>query len=245
MCNFYIPDAAIGAIVGATISGCFLLAVRHQQKKELFETGFFNLLASIRNLVANSSGKLKEYKEDNFASVPQNLPEFKGNEFFQEANKTLHSYLKKYQQKMFNEEHPGGRSPQESSEIIKRYTVNAYNHFFDEHVSELGHYFRYVFNVIKHVHESSKITNEEKSKYINLIQAQMSADELALIFFNGLGKYGEKFHYFIEKYNFLENVDTNVIEDLKFYAWYYPKSKFRFKRGVNEPTNEFINRINI
>ena len=81
---------------------------------------------------------------------------------------------------------------------------DAYEDFYEEHHSELGHYFRTLYNLFKFVHESDEI---DQRLYTNLIRAQLSDDETMLLFLNGLSSKGPKFKPLLEKYSVLKNVD--------------------------------------
>ncbi|MFC4216816.1 putative phage abortive infection protein [Pseudophaeobacter arcticus] len=83
-------------------------------------------------------------------------------------------------------------------------TEDAYEEFYDDHNSELGHYFRTLYNLFKFVHKSDEI---DQRLYTNLIRAQLSDDEAMLLFLNGLSLRGQKFKPLLEKYSVLKNVD--------------------------------------
>ena len=78
-----------------------------------------------------------------------------------------------------------------------------YQKFYKEQESGLGHYFRLLYNIVKFVDNSSE---SDKKFYINILRAQLSSNELLLLFYNGLSAYGDKFKPLIEKYGLLENV---------------------------------------
>lgn len=90
-----------------------------------------------------------------------------------------------------------------------------YEIFFKQNGHELGHYFRTLYNLIKFVDKSDAV---KKRFYTSLVRAQMSDDEAALLYLNGLSKYGnEKFKPLIERYGLLKNVrEADFLhEDLK------------------------------
>lgn len=101
------------------------------------------------------------------------------------------------------------RIPEPQNEIPIEFIIEKYVEFFEENVSDLGHYFRNLYHIIKFIDES-KIEN--KKRYTNFVRAQLSAGELALIFFNCLTELGnEKFKPLIEKYSLLKNMDYNLM----------------------------------
>lgn len=71
---------------------------------------------------------------------------------------------------------------------------------------EIGHYFRNIYQILKFV-DTSEVEN--KLFYSNLLRAQLSSDELALLFYNCLSEFGsKKFKPLLERYEFLEHLPT-------------------------------------
>lgn len=82
----------------------------------------------------------------------------------------------------------------------------AYTQFCVRHSSELGHYFRMLYNIFKFV-DSSSIEN--KIFYTNIVRAQLSDPEVSLLFHNCLSDNGlAKFKPLVEKYTLLKNFDN-------------------------------------
>ena len=75
--------------------------------------------------------------------------------------------------------------------------------------------------------------DSEKEKYINLLQAQLSDEELALIFYDAISKLAENkegfqgFHDLLDETHFLENINQLVLLDEKHF-YFYPKTPFKF-----------------
>lgn len=93
--------------------------------------------------------------------------------------------------------------------------IENYERFYESHNRELGHYFRTFYNIIKYV-DNSEIDN--KKFYTNIVRAQLSDSEVAIMFYNGLSKHGTtKLKPLIEKYSLLKNLnDADVFSsDLK------------------------------
>jgi hypothetical protein len=93
-----------------------------------------------------------------------------------------------------------------------------YEEFFEKHGHELSHYFRNFYRILKFIDESS-IPN--KTDYTGMLRAQLSNQELALIFYNGFTKHGQKLKPLLEKYAIFENVSPSVLvsvaRDLRLY----------------------------
>ena len=93
-----------------------------------------------------------------------------------------------------------------------------YSAFYTQHQGALGHYFRNLYHIFKFVKESPI---EDKRRYTSLARAELSQYELALLFYNGISPYGEKFKPLIEEFGLLENLNTGLLmneaEDVKLY----------------------------
>lgn len=91
----------------------------------------------------------------------------------------------------------------ESIEFIK----DTYSDFYRKHQSQLGHYFRTLYHIIKYISSSDAIMKEADRKiFIGIVRAQLSSDELLLLFYNCLSEYGRKFKPLIEKHEMLQNM---------------------------------------
>jgi hypothetical protein len=104
--------------------------------------------------------------------------------------------------------------PQASLLSEDQLLTKSYEDFFKGYQHELGHYFRNLYHIIKFVNESDALKAENadadyknRRRYTSLARAQLSAFELALLFYNGISPYSEKFKPLIEKFGLLENFD--------------------------------------
>ncbi|WP_052810376.1 putative phage abortive infection protein [Vibrio renipiscarius] len=85
-----------------------------------------------------------------------------------------------------------------------------YDNFYREHRSEIGHYFRHVYQIINFI-DKSNISN--KKQYSNFIRAQLSDYELVLLFINGLSIHArDKMKPLIEKYELFEHLSIDLFE---------------------------------
>jgi hypothetical protein len=82
--------------------------------------------------------------------------------------------------------------------------------------SELGPYFRTLYQIFKHVHRGH-VTDVQKIDYAKMARAQLSDIELCVIFYNGLTDLAKNFRPLIEKYGILKHVNARnlLIEDDK------------------------------
>jgi hypothetical protein len=85
-------------------------------------------------------------------------------------------------------------------ELVRR----AYEPIHERYISELGHYFRNLYTIVKYVATSGI---EEPRKYTNILRAQLSSTELLMLFYNCVSKYGnEDFKPLVEEFRLLKTV---------------------------------------
>jgi hypothetical protein len=89
---------------------------------------------------------------------------------------------------------------------------SAYEDFYQKWNNDLGHYFRTIYNIIKFI-DKTEMPEKNKIFYSNILRAQLSNAEAALLFHNGISQYGrEKFKSLIETYSLLKNVrDRDIL----------------------------------
>lgn len=103
----------------------------------------------------------------------------------------------------------------------------AYTSFFRSHESEIGHYFRTLYHIVRFVDQST-MRDQQKRDYEKFLRAQLSSMELLLLFYNGLSTYGyENFKPLIEKYALLEQVPKPQLLDPN-----HAKDDYLYKRGA-------------
>jgi len=104
--------------------------------------------------------------------------------------------------------------------------VCTYEAMYNQHDYNLGHYFRYIFNMIKYIKESFPENIDQQNKYIGIMQAQLSNDEMGLIFYNAISKHGKNsegtdlFRKWLDEHNFFENIDKRCIFHNSFLKFY-------------------------
>lgn len=97
--------------------------------------------------------------------------------------------------------------------------------FFQEGQIVIGYYFRYLYNTIKFVHQHPTLSEfQDRKNYVNLIRAQLSSNELGLLFYNCLSKRGKKFKCLVEEYSLLEDMDTSVLLDRTHMKYFKEKA---------------------
>lgn len=158
----YIQIATLIVVIVYTIVTYRLLS---SQNKQSFENKFFQLL----NLHHVIVGAIEGFALGGMVKGRKNFETFYSI-FIDEYKKLLDS------------------NPLEEPQNI---ITNSYKEFSKFSQSDLGHYFRNLYHLIKFIDKS---TSNEKNFYAHLVRAQLSSHELLLLFYNCLSPYGiEKF----------------------------------------------------
>jgi hypothetical protein len=89
-----------------------------------------------------------------------------------------------------------------------------YDHHFHIYQSDLGHYFRNLFHIVRFVH-NSRISDRNKLDAIRILRSQLSNYEILLLAYNGMHFYGKEFKPLIDTYELLKNLNNekNLPED--------------------------------
>lgn len=111
--------------------------------------------------------------------------------------------------------------------LLKNVVNQLYLDFFLPNVSHLGHYFRHIYHILKYVDDTHI---SEGKGYVDILQAQLSNDELYLLAINGISNYGRrKMLPLMDKYSLLENLNAN--DDMlivKLLSIFYTNTKSKY-----------------
>lgn len=116
----------------------------------------------------------------------------------------------------------------EDNKVMLKNRVNGlYMDFFLPNVSNLGHYFRHLYHILKYIDDSQL---SDSKKYADLLQSQLSNDELYLLAINGISHYGRKNMLpLMDKYGFLENYNANGdMITVRLLSIFYPQTKSKY-----------------
>lgn len=80
----------------------------------------------------------------------------------------------------------------------------SYKHFFGKFSTDLAHYFRVLYNIYRYIDQSEF----GDGIYAKILRAQLSNQELTILFYNCHSNYGLKFLDFAEKYKIFDNMDS-------------------------------------
>lgn len=187
---------------------------KEQAYNQQFENNFFEMLSFFRS--TNPQGKEGSDGENLFKKVRTELEcclkeeKFMSNESYIHATNAL---------------------------PIKRRIQYVYNIVFRNYSSQLGQYFRSLYHLLLYIDTHCRA---DKKMYFDIVQAQMSTDELYVTCFNGISNYGRhKLLPLLNRSSFLENLA--VIEDNKILSaliyLFYPLTK---RKKLNEETKNVI-----
>lgn len=175
-------------------------------KKQQFESTFFNLL-NIHHMIVNSLDltSIRNKHPKNDPRVVLNLTPVERRETVTEITTGRDCFVKfskglKNQYNNIKSEYP--TLPQ--LELAQK----AYLKYYKRHQSDLGHYFRNLYHIFKFIKSSKE---EDKNRYTSIVRAQLSNDELVLLFYNCLVEQGEKFRPYIEEFHLLKNINPETL----------------------------------
>lgn len=95
-------------------------------------------------------------------------------------------------------------------------------------ISSDMHYFRHLYHIIKLVHKSA-FNEKQQREYIDIIQAQMSNEELFVMFYNVVFYGNKEYLLWLDDYVFFENIrpDGTLFDQLK--VNFFPNTNFKHK----------------
>lgn len=167
-----------------------LQAQNETLQKQNFESSFFQLL-TIHNDIVNSMKirQNEEFGRECLSSVFRNLPSR-----YNTAQDRARNDISKTKLDIIND---------------------AFEPLFSENRSLVDHYFRHLHHVVKFVDDQRDFPKEfkEKKLYTDFIRAQLSSPELGFLFYYGLSKRGTEFGILVKKYDFFEDVPSEVLID--------------------------------
>jgi Putative phage abortive infection protein len=209
----------LSGVASTIISFCSLMLIyityKNQAKNssvQQFETTFFNLLSTQRNILSSLSGFLN--KELNSENPFNDLINKIGGEYISSIAEKINYDINSFPAKI-----------NEANTNIFVEINQIYINIYRGKEPQLGHYFRHLYHLIKFVNESNI---ESKKKYTDIIQAQMSDDELYVTFYNGISEFGSlKFKPLLDDYSFLENIRSRGDKFKLHCNMFYPNTTFK------------------
>jgi len=197
------------------------------QSKQQYENTYFQLLKFHNDIITSI---ILEINDLDFVTGTNKIRQITGRKSFVE-------YYDIYK-RFFNTQLEILMSGELSISIIQKIVDNSYRQFYDEYQADLGHYFRNLYNILYFV---DNLEDDEKSKfYLELLHAQLSNYELALLYFHCACTSNSEFKILLEKYEILSTLpDDEIISMSK--KLYTPKAfgKDDFDDEDNVYSNDF------
>jgi hypothetical protein len=152
-------------------------------EKQIFETTYFNLVRSLNELVSGIELKGGSRGRDAIKEIKD--------WYFGQAAHGMKAH----------------RNDGKSDEEIFQYALREYHVIYEDYNDDLGNYFRLLYRIVKFV-DGSRI--EGKRLYSDILRAQLSNSEVALLLANGLSEHGiRRMKPLIEKYHLLKHLHPN------------------------------------
>lgn len=190
-----------------------------------FEGTFFNILTMLYNVRTEVNKQIKVSLKDTDADMGSFYRGFREYYLAQlRGNKSFSQSMNLLQQDNIT------RTQYETAVLD---LGKCYDGYVKEQGCNAGFYFRYIHNLVSFVIEHWEKKPQDIHKYLNFIQAQLSDEELALIFYDSISNLGldkQKKYTFknnLDNNSFLENISCEMLLERKHYK-VFPHTKFRF-----------------
>jgi hypothetical protein len=170
-------------------------------KLQQFEATFFNLI-NLHHQIVNSIDLKSSRGEGKVVKSPTDMlgPSIeitKGRDCFVKFTSGLYNMY--------------GKNKRESGSLMNDTDLinKSYLDYFEKHQSDLGHYFRNLYHIIKFIKNSAV---EKKETYIGFIRAQLSNDEQIMLFYNCVSDKGRKdFLPMAIEFNLFKNLNPKTL----------------------------------
>jgi hypothetical protein len=194
-----------GIVLPLLTFGSTLLVIENLRSSNLqnFTNNFFKLIDQNRKILdsINSYNYIEISNEDDIRG--------KGKDFFDDLALKI---TIEYQAFSNNDEDTISSIDEDLAVLAKGKTktkllIVLYDYYFHIHQSDLGHFFRNLYYIVRYV-DNSNLNAEQKRDYIRILRSQLSNYELLILAYNGLHPFGKEFHPLIEKYQLLKSINT-------------------------------------
>ncbi|AYM90050.1 hypothetical protein D9980_05340 [Serratia sp. 3ACOL1] len=100
------------------------------------------------------------------------------------------------------------------SSVYKTNLGHFYGKIYKKRQQDLGHYFRFLFNIFRFISES-ELNSGEKKKYANIVRAQLSNYELLMLFYNCIYAEGQAFERYAIEFMIFDNMPISELLDIR------------------------------
>jgi len=91
---------------------------------------------------------------------------------------------------------------EERIKLVEEHYISIYQ----KHKDKISHYLKTVYRIYKTIDEESLFTEKQRFFYSKIIRSQFTEEELFIIYYNSISKYGTNFRTLILKYNLLKHL---------------------------------------
>jgi hypothetical protein len=173
--------------------------------RQNFESTFFQML-TLHNTIVNSIDLFYSGRERAMAnSSDKGGRETKGRDCFSQFFEN------------FKDEYAATSEGPDRERLQK-----AYDAFWQRRQQDLAHYYRYLYNVLRFVHEAQGI--KDRGPYVKLLRAQLSDFELVMLFYTALNEHGINYWIYIHEYQLFDNLPSRMLIDPSHKAYYSARS---------------------
>ncbi|OUE79344.1 hypothetical protein AZ013_004387 [Citrobacter freundii] len=103
---------------------------------------------------------------------------------------------------------------------------DSYDRFYLNEGYQLAHYFRFLYNILRFLSEHEM---DNKDLYAKLIRAQISNQELYLIYYNSFTERGKNFKKYMIEFQLMDNLPPSELATDE-HAYLIPNVGFKFPK---------------
>lgn len=159
--------------------------------KQNFEATFFQMLMLLNGIMDTMAAEKTVRRNDN-TEITIDKEVFRGYFAFKVMFQSLSRAIK------------NSTSEKERIDNIR----SGYRVFWLRYHQQLGHYYRYTYNMLRFIDESDII---DKKKYVRIYRSRLSDYEFVLLMYNAMTEDGKKLVFYINKFDILDNISTNLL----------------------------------
>jgi hypothetical protein len=194
-------------------------------KIQQFESSFFNLL-NLHHSIVNSidlKSSTDKYGTFEFNRINRDRNEKIINEKINETITGRDCFVRFC--KGFRNTYDNLKENKKNTDLTEHEICEkSYRIYYQYHQSDLGHYFRNLYHIFKFIKKSEI---ENKKRYTSLVRAQLSNDELFLLFYNSSSTFGiDKFLPLIEEFHLLKNLNRKFFIEENNHSDFYRDSAY-------------------
>lgn len=148
--------------------------------------GFLMIYAAFRQQASDTQSAREEFSIQRFESTFFQLIQL----YHQHVNSIQQSYAQKAKEEFFEAAHRYLKKQISNSQDPEK-IQEAYVHFYRKHFNYIDHFVRHILFTLNFVHHNQvfsdlKDADQERERYLGILRAQLSTEELFLLFYHTL-----------------------------------------------------------